>query len=159
MKHESDFVKSKVDFKIKLTDECSNRLQNIFCDIDISPYSNTVSFLDKSKDLVVKYLSDDLKILLRNFSRNINNEGVLIIENCPIGNIPNTPLDTLPVLKKEYSSEILLTGIGQLIGEVFGYSNEKQGALIHNICPTLKGRERKLVVRAQVSIFLFMLKT
>lgn len=111
--------------------------------IQTSPYLEPQKFLDNSKDAVIQILPEDLKSMVRDFSRNVQNEGVLLIKNFPIDEqLGETPIDTkTPVSKKTYLSESLICGVAQLIGEVFGYTNEKQGALVHNICPTIGGKD------------------
>jgi len=135
----------KVDLKKELTSSEFQKLEEHLYSIEgnINPYIAPDIFLDYTKDVLVKILSAKVKRIIRNFGRNFDNEGLLLIRNCPIDpNLLETPLDTNAPNKTTFISEAMISGIGQLIGDVFGYTNEKNGALVHNICPTLTGEKK-----------------
>ena len=62
---------------------------------------------------------------------------VLLLRGLPIDDdLPNTPTHfDFPIDKKTFVSEGVLLGIGAVLGESFGFSREKNGALIHMVCP------------------------
>lgn len=68
---------------------------------------------------------------------------VLLLRGLPIDDkLPDTPKDgVLPSDKKTFVSEGVLLGIAAILGAPFGFSREKNGALIHMICPE-SGKEQ-----------------
>ena len=71
------------------------------------------------------------------FYRLPDSPGVLLLKNFPVDcDLPATPGDGKPPKgKRSFVSEACALGIAQLIGEPYGYSLEKEGQLVHNICP------------------------
>ncbi|WJE50465.1 TauD/TfdA family dioxygenase [Bacillus cereus] len=81
---------------------------------------------------------------LLEFRREPNEYGTILIQNLPVDpELPLTPLDGKISIEKDtfYSEYCLLLFMLQL-GEPIAYSDEKEGALIQNICP-VKGQEQK----------------
>jgi len=81
--------------------------------------------------------------LIKEFKSNPNASPVLLFRNLPIDDeLPDTPFDgkSRPN-KKSFISECCLTGFCQIIGDLYGYRDEKEGELIQNIFP-IKGREK-----------------
>lgn len=78
------------------------------------------------------------------FRRSPNSSGSLIIRNLPTDpELPETPADGKPVRNKptSYSEYGLLLAM-LFLGEPISFMDEKEGALIQNICP-VKGHELK----------------
>jgi len=63
--------------------------------------------------------------------------GALLLENFPIDDeLPPTPSDGRPAKnKKSFVSEACILGIAQILGQPFGYRDEKEGEVIHALCP------------------------
>src|SRR6185369_11079349 len=75
--------------------------------------------------------------LIRNFKCRNDISPVLLIRNLPTDdNLTETPSSGECAAKKtSFISESCLTGFSQLLGDVYGYVDEKEKELIHNICP------------------------
>jgi L-asparagine oxygenase len=60
-----------------------------------------------------------------------------LLKNFPVDeDLPGTPKDGRPADgKKTFLSEACLLGLAQVIGEPIGYRLEKEGTLVHNLCP------------------------
>jgi L-asparagine oxygenase len=82
--------------------------------------------------------------MLGDFARDPGPSGALLIEGLPIDDrLPPTPLDgRRSPLKTSRMSESLLVVLGSLLGSVLGYREEKEGMLIHDVCPQ-PGREER----------------
>lgn len=78
------------------------------------------------------------------FRRAPNRYGFLLLRNLPIGtSLPETPRDGRRSPKKlTKTSELVLTLAMLLLGEPIAYADEKEGALIQDICP-VPGQENK----------------
>jgi L-asparagine oxygenase len=68
-----------------------------------------------------------------------------LFRNLPTdGELPDTPIDGKPSRnKKSNASELLLYLFMLHLGEPIGYADEKNGQIIHDICP-IKGKEKNL---------------
>jgi L-asparagine oxygenase len=79
---------------------------------------------------------------IRRFGSDPHAEGALLIRNLPVDPaLPDTPaLGKRPEGKTTFVSEGCILGIGQLLGHLFGYTNEKEAELVHQIAP-VRGRE------------------
>ena len=78
---------------------------------------------------------------MKNF---IPHQGGLLIKNLPVDQelIPTPATSDFDFnQKKTFISEACSIGIGCLLGEVFGYKNEKSGSPIHNNFATQKGKD------------------
>ncbi|WP_232713299.1 TauD/TfdA family dioxygenase [Bacillus xiapuensis] len=82
---------------------------------------------------------------LISFKREKNRHGTLLFRNLPTDNeLPNTPSNGEPSKNKtENVSELLLYLFMLHLGEPIGYADEKNGQIIHDICP-VKGKETNL---------------
>jgi L-asparagine oxygenase len=80
---------------------------------------------------------------LIDFRRNSNDTGTLLIRGFPTDPVlPTTPPDgRVAPFKRTMVSEYILLLTMMHLGEPIAYQDEKEGALIHNICP-VKGREQ-----------------
>nr|WP_236614297.1 TauD/TfdA family dioxygenase [Stutzerimonas azotifigens] len=64
-----------------------------------------------------------------------NRRGFLLLENMPIGAVPDTPLSRDSINKKDVRSEMLLLQATALLGDPIGYIQESEGSLINNFFP------------------------
>ncbi|MEM6470450.1 MAG: TauD/TfdA family dioxygenase [Planctomycetota bacterium] len=71
--------------------------------------------------------------------------GVLVIDNLGVdSNLPQTPVDGRPSPDKLTNySEVLLTGIGMMLGEVFCFEAERDGMMVQDLTP-VRGKESSL---------------
>lgn len=93
-------------------------------------------------ELRSKHIPDRLARQLIHFRKNSNKDGMLLIRNLPIDqNLPPTPDDgSISREKTSYLSEYVLLAQMLHLGEPIAYADEKNGALIQNICP-VRGKE------------------
>ncbi|MGH2506408.1 MAG: TauD/TfdA family dioxygenase [Ktedonobacteraceae bacterium] len=93
-------------------------------------------------ELYSRHMPDRLANQLINFRKNSNENGMLLIRNLPIDqHLPPTPDDGgVSREKTSYLSEYVLLAQMLHLGEPIGYADEKNGALIQNICP-VRGKE------------------
>jgi L-asparagine oxygenase len=79
---------------------------------------------------------------LIDFRKNSNDYGTLLVRNLPVDKeLPPTPRDgRVAKDKSSHVSEANLLLLLMHLGDPIAYSDEKEGALIQNICP-VKGRE------------------
>ncbi len=109
--------------------------------LDIFNVSDTIY---QEVDVARKCIPDEILRVLFSFRKRSNQEGRLIIRNLPIdSNLPKTPeLGEISTEKQTYISEYILLLFASLLGDPISYSDEKEGALIQNVCP-VKGCEEK----------------
>ncbi|MBA3551048.1 hypothetical protein H0W32_02480, partial [Patescibacteria group bacterium] len=130
-------------------DELNNQVQSFSFDsitkqkiydyiysIKTCPYTNFDNFKYEVSS-IFHTISKDLLDILMDFRWNRNTPGFMVLRNLPQDiNIPFTPIDGNRSINKEtFISEACLVGISQFIGEIFSYQQEKNGDLVHNICP------------------------
>ena len=125
----------------------SNALQNL-----PSPYSDYERHCGASYMAIRSQLSPSLIADICNFHSFFLAPGALLITGLPLDPIlPQTPkLGGRSTEKQSFVSEGCLTGIAKLIGEPFAYASEKNGEMIHNICPvknseTIQSNESSMV--------------
>src|SRR5262249_11444891 len=77
---------------------------------------------------------------LFSFRNDPNTYGALLIQNIPIDDdLPATPSDGRPAKeKKTFISEACVLGMAQLLGQPFGYEDEKEGDIVQALCPVKK---------------------
>lgn len=86
--------------------------------------------------LINKELPDALIFLLNNFRRYGNSSGVIIIDGIPLdADLPATPMHANSVADTSCTSAAALLLILTRLGDPIAYIEEKQGALVHDICP------------------------
>ncbi|WP_016937034.1 TauD/TfdA family dioxygenase [Bacillus siamensis] len=119
-------------------------IENLIKDINFNPNAINNSDLNRLQ-FVSHNLPDRVKSALINFKRNSNREGTILFKNLPTDDIlPQTPDDGNPSLDKiTFVSELCLVLFMLYMGEPIGYADEKNGQLIHDICP-IKGKESGL---------------
>lgn len=84
-----------------------------------------------------------LATILTNFRKHSNLYGTLLFRNLPIDPVlPSTPHDGKVHPKPSYVSECVLMILMTFLGDLIAYADEKDGALIQNICP-VQGKESK----------------
>lgn len=79
-----------------------------------------------------------LRELLYDFKQQGNEKGFVLIRSLPEDpDLMDTPehLQSVPVVKKTFFSEFWLSAVGGLVGELFGYIQENNGNLFHNVRP------------------------
>ena len=74
--------------------------------------------------------------------KNDENSAVLLIHNAPIdNNLPISPqTEYCRTEKRTFVSEGCLLGFGNIIGNIYSYTNIRNGDIIRNLCP-IKGKE------------------
>lgn len=109
----------------------------------LDPHKIDIELLNQV-ELLQYALPERLKRALLTFRRTPNRAGTLIIKNMPTDpELPATPADGRPAKDKASSySEYGLMMSMLFLGEPIAYMDEKEGALIQNICP-VKGKEMK----------------
>jgi L-asparagine oxygenase len=90
------------------------------------------------------------------FKRKPNETGTLLLRNLPTDPIlPNTPNDGFPAKEKtSFVSEYSLLVMMLFLGDPISYAEEKNGQLIHDICP-IKGSENKIENSGSQTYFSF----
>lgn len=80
---------------------------------------------------------------LRDFASGSNDSGTLLLKGLPTDPVlPETPYLGGRASSKLSVSETSAAILGCLVGDIFSYSDEKEGLLIQNICP-VKGKEHR----------------
>jgi len=130
--------------QVVLSDEEKESLLSSLGRVGSNLLENVEDFLVESHDAMRQALPSHIFNAVVSLRRETNSQGVLLIKNLPIGSdLGPTPNDQNPVpfLKKSNISESCLVGIGQILGEIFSYKNERNGSLVHNIYPRKSQRE------------------
>ncbi|KAK7998755.1 mitochondrial protein [Apiospora marii] len=109
-----------------------------------SPYSQYERHVVEAQSAVASHFPSIVISAIRTFTLNPYAPGALLLSGLPLDPfLPPTPRDGWRSEDKTtFISEGCLTGIARLIGEPFGYKSEKDGEIIHNICP-VQNHERK----------------
>lgn len=124
-----------------LSNEDNRLLRDEITQIPGSPYQNFENFSKAAFEVVRRVIPKELFNRVLDMRRSFEHQGYLIIENSPMDEylIPTPLTREWKDQKHSYISEAFITGIGQLLGEIYGYRGEKRGALIHNNYPTRSG--------------------
>ncbi|MBI5448342.1 MAG: TauD/TfdA family dioxygenase [Gammaproteobacteria bacterium] len=106
----------------------------------LSPYLNFNDFLYESLK-INSFLPNALIKMISDFKNRHSSHSAMLIKNLPVDkDLSPTPLSTQAVENKSsFLSEMMLLAIGQQLGEVFSYIEEKSGQLIHSITPQREG--------------------
>ncbi|MEM6806022.1 MAG: TauD/TfdA family dioxygenase [Bacteroidota bacterium] len=136
-----NYTLKKIAPSYKLSQNDSFSLKAELALIPGSPYADFEPFAYAAFEVIRRLIAKELFNKILDLRRNIYNEGLLVIENSPVDEhlIPTPLLREWKDVKQSYISEAMLLGIGQLLGEIYGYRGEKKGALIHNNYPTNSG--------------------
>jgi L-asparagine oxygenase len=99
-------------------------------------------YLLTEAELRSRHLPDRLAQHLIHFRKHSNDYGMVLIRNLPIDtNLPPTPSDgRVSLSKTTHRSEYVLFEVMFYLGDPIAYLDEKNGALIQDICP-VQGRE------------------
>lgn len=121
-----------------------------------SPYSDFEAHAAQSYQMAVSCLSPDNLKALREFRNQAKAPGSILIKNLPRDpELPATPADGRRVQgKASWVSEGCLTGVTQIVGEIYGYTTEKEGELIHNVCPVQRGEKAQSNESSKVDLSL-----
>lgn len=93
---------------------------------------------------LVDALGPDVRAAVRAFAADPGRSGALRLRGLPTGVVPPTPDSPTARTAKDGTSERVLLGVANLLGEPIGYEPEYGGALVQNILPT-RGTERRQV--------------
>jgi hypothetical protein len=100
------------------------------------PYNQSELFLRDSA-IAFQELPRSIRRSLLNFRRDSNLFGGILVRGIPLDReLGATPADSRRSLEKRTSlSEFWLTAFGSALGDVASYAQEKDGELIHQVCP------------------------
>ncbi|MEW9576793.1 TauD/TfdA family dioxygenase [Bacillus toyonensis] len=129
---------------IEVSNDEKNIIQNLLNEINFD-LGLIDSYMLNELQAVAYNLPDRIKYALINFKRRPNTYGTLLFRNLPTDvKLPRTPDDGQPSIEKASNvSELCLFLFMLYLGEPIGYADEKNGQLIHDICP-IKGKEKGL---------------
>ncbi len=121
---------------ITLSSEVRARLLNATTRLP-SPYADFNGHCAASSAAVRSQLGPHVLAAIEDFRTKPCAPGALLIAGLPLDlRLPPTPTNGgRSVEKQSFVSEGCLTGIVQLLGTPFAYASEKNGEMIHNICP------------------------
>ena len=121
-----------------------------------SPYDDFEAHASASFQAVVSALSPQNLAALRAFRTDARSPGAILLRGLPTDpTLPATPSDGRRVQNKEtFVSEACLSGVSQIIGDIYGYTTEKEGELIHNVCPVRKGEKTQSNESSKVDLSL-----
>lgn len=110
--------------------------------IDADPYSMLDEFRDRAYSIFADLMPKEIVQQIKDIRYTRQSPGALLITGLPTDDDPGlTPSDGKRVRhKRSFVSEACLLGLGFFLGEPYGFVNEKDGEIIHNVCP-VKGRE------------------
>ena len=109
----------------------------------LSPFPSKDSHFLVEIELAKKDVPTRIARELIEFRKKSNEYGTLLIRNLPVdSSLPPTPRDGRVCPKPSYVSECNLLFLMSFLGQFIGYADEKDGELIHNICP-IPGQEEK----------------
>lgn len=97
-------------------------------------------FTRRAAWIVKENLSQNVHSLINRFTQN-SRQAAVLIDGLPIGDIPPTPPDGCRPASKDAVSEGTLTGVINRFGEITSYTEEKNGAPIHEVSPVV-GKEK-----------------
>lgn len=106
-----------------------------------SPYSQFEDFLRETTS-IFEQLPEHIGKKIRNFKTDTCSPKALLMRNLPVdAEMPETPGDPdQPPAKQTFVSEGCLLGIGQFMGQPFGYAEEKGGDIIRTIVPNIASK-------------------
>nr|BBH88084.1 L-asparagine oxygenase [Thermosporothrix sp. COM3] len=134
----------KNQFMLTLTDEERTQVEKA-----IEPFAALSTFPVKDSDflLEIEIAKRDIPVriakALVDFRKNSNDYGTLLLRNLPVdASLPPTPKDGKICPKSTHVSECCLLFLMSFLGQFIAYADEKDGEIIHNICP-VPGQEQK----------------
>lgn len=142
-------IKTQIIVEYTLDESISVFVNEELQNVNINPYENWEFYKNISKEVLLKYLPNDLIEIIKSMKNN-NETAVLIIHNFPVDSvIPKTPQTgdcppnkfNDPINGKGFVSEICILGLCSLFGAHPDYDeNEKDGTYIHQIIPRNDGK-------------------
>jgi L-asparagine oxygenase len=108
------------------------------------PPADDQAFARDAYSFGCRHLPKEVIDLLHSFSDDIHGSGLAVIENLPVGELGDTPgsdQEYFARADRDRLSERVLMAVGEQLGSVYAYANERQGFLINNIVPTEGDRE------------------
>jgi L-asparagine oxygenase len=131
-------------FTLTLTDEERASFAKV-----TEPFSSLSTFPTKDSQFLVEIelAKKDVPVRIARelieFRKKPNEYGTLLVRNLPVDSaLPPTPKDGKVCAKPSYVSECNLLFQMSFLGQFIAYEDEKDGELIHNICP-IPGQEEK----------------
>jgi L-asparagine oxygenase len=121
---------------IDIPDPLSRKLSGELHLLKASPYSRFEDFLSGAGAIFAR-LPEPIAQVIREFKTGPFSPAALLIRNLPLDmDLPETPADPdQPSAKQTFISEGCLLGLGELVGEPFGYAEEKGGDIIRTVVP------------------------
>jgi L-asparagine oxygenase len=96
-----------------------------------------IKFYNESKAIVSRFISPPVRSLLYQLVDPRSGVNAIVIDRLPYEHPGKIPTDGRRPNGKKKFSEMLLVGLVAVVGlEVFGYNQEKQGDLVHQVAPT-----------------------
>jgi L-asparagine oxygenase len=116
-----------------------------------SPYSQFEDFLRETTS-IFEQLPEQIGKKIRNFKTDTCSPKALLMRNLPVdAEMPETPGDPdQPPAKQTFVSEGCLLGIGQFMGQPFGYAEERGGDIIRTIVPSIASKTSMSGVGSEV---------
>jgi len=125
--------------------DCSDHyssLSKLFTSLTANPYEQSLLFLQQAA-IASDSLPEPISERLHEFYLHGNEEGVILLTNCPQEpGITNIPTPQGPSDKQGFVSEACLAIIAARLGQIFGYVQIENGVLFQNIVPK-PGMERE----------------
>jgi len=105
-----------------------------------SPYVDAQRAIPEAVRIFQSHMDPKVLALLERFVIDPGSVSALHFHGLPIdAELPVTPVDGLNVAgKSTFVSEGVLIGIGRILGHPYAFKDEKQGQLIHQVCPVAK---------------------
>ena len=130
----------EIEKSFKIPFEIQTRLSIGMLALD-SPYTNLDNVCHGSHALLSSELPPALVAAIQDFRSNGLAPGAMVVSGLPLDPIlPMTPArGERSTEKTSFVSEGCLLGIATYLGRLLSYPNEKNGDLIHNICPVKSG--------------------
>ena len=136
-------IESAVDtdvLEVEVDQTTSNALRDAFARGVSSPYVDAQRAIPEAVRIFQTHMDPSILALLERFVIDPGSVSALHFHGLPIDTeLPVTPVDGLNVEGKHtYVSEGVLIGIGRILGHPYAFKDEKQGQLIHQVCPVQK---------------------
>ncbi|KAI0446418.1 hypothetical protein F4803DRAFT_503463 [Xylaria telfairii] len=106
-----------------------------------SPYLSWEQHCIAAQTAILSHFPPSVISAIRDFHERSSAPGALVITGLPQDcTLPPTPSKgERSTDKHTFVSEACLAGVGHILGSLFGYATEKQGEIIHNVCPVPQG--------------------
>jgi L-asparagine oxygenase len=126
---------------LEIERELSARLQRALSDL-VSPYDHLEEALHQAAGVFATVAHGWLSRRIRDFRYDPALSGGLLVTGLPVDpELPTTPIDGKRCRdKRTFVSEGVALAFASMLGEPYGFEDEKDGETIHNICP-VAGRQ------------------